>query len=504
MGGAKSKNIATSTAEAISKVSTDIINNTSSKAYNAQIIENRNIKGDVNISGVTQTQKVTINMQALLDALSTSESQQKLSAELEQTAKSIVSGLNLLQFSDADNSIDNYLKAMNTMSTSVLQTCSADVKNFQVISNVDVDGNINMNNIQQKQVTNVFSNCIEKAVSKSSAIQDLQTKLKQSATAKSEGLNIWAIVIIGLVVLACVALYYFGAAPAAAGQAVKQAITITKAIFFPLLIVSGIVLILVYILVKSSVMSSNLFSGLISNTDTCTAIPLGKKTTAYTTSVQAQEACRKMKDAVAYDWKGMVVQGDGVTKVLDKPTTTFYSSVSDSCAKNLKKSKVKLFKPVDNVAVSAAKPKDASNGDIWIIPTTSEWYQYDSEKLIWEAQSNPLIKNGKMKGGETIAWQEEPPTLQSGKVDSGDYLVTWGDLKSYFVVYNWQKDKYVKQDVLLVPGRVPYTPALEGKPRINASGFKKQVRNPTFLIIGSILSGTGLIGAIVQALISKK
>ena len=112
MGGAKSKNIATSTAEAISKVSTDIINNTSSKAYNAQIIENRNIKGDVNISGVTQTQKVTINMQALLDALSTSESQQKLSAELEQTAKSIVSGLNLLQFSDADNSIDNYLKAM--------------------------------------------------------------------------------------------------------------------------------------------------------------------------------------------------------------------------------------------------------------------------------------------------------------------------------------------------------------------------------------------------------
>ena len=206
MGGAKSKNIATSTAEAISKVSTDIINNTSSKAYNAQIIENRNIKGDVNISGVTQTQKVTINMQALLDALSTSESQQKLSAELEQTAKSIVSGLNLLQFSDADNSIDNYLKAMNTMSTSVLQTCSADVKNFQVISNVDVDGNINMNNIQQKQVTNVFSNCIEKAVSKSSAIQDLQTKLKQSATAKSEGLNIWAIVIIGLVVLACVAL----------------------------------------------------------------------------------------------------------------------------------------------------------------------------------------------------------------------------------------------------------------------------------------------------------
>ena len=106
MGASVSKNIANVVTRSVAKVSSNIIQNSKLSTDNTQIISVKDVHGDVHISGNRFTQVATINMEQLMDALSTEGAQQSIMQELAQEAKSVTSGLNLGQFSDAQNTLD--------------------------------------------------------------------------------------------------------------------------------------------------------------------------------------------------------------------------------------------------------------------------------------------------------------------------------------------------------------------------------------------------------------
>jgi hypothetical protein len=120
MGSAISKNITNAATAAIAKVSNNIIVTTKLSTDQTQIISVTDVDGDVHISDNTFTQKANINIKSLLNALIQESVQQDLTMQIAQACKSIVSGLNMFQFPNAQNEINLFLKAsvelMNTIS----------------------------------------------------------------------------------------------------------------------------------------------------------------------------------------------------------------------------------------------------------------------------------------------------------------------------------------------------------------------------------------------------
>ena len=98
MGNTQSVNVAKSVTDIFAKVSSEMIQQTELSTNNSQIISISNTGGDVTISGNTFTQTAYINMSALMDALANQSAVDKITAEMEQLAKSIVSGFNFFTY----------------------------------------------------------------------------------------------------------------------------------------------------------------------------------------------------------------------------------------------------------------------------------------------------------------------------------------------------------------------------------------------------------------------
>ena len=194
MGASVSKNVSDAVTRAVAKVSSNIIQNTQLSQDMAQVVSVRNVHGDVHISGNTFTQRATVNMHALLDALSTEAAQQSIMQELAQEAKSVTSGLNLGQFSDAQNTMNLLMEATINLLTTISQTCNAFSRQHQTIVVKRVSGNVYIQDNVFQQIYNMLQNCTEQAASNNRLLQDLSSKLSQTASAKSEGISGWILV----------------------------------------------------------------------------------------------------------------------------------------------------------------------------------------------------------------------------------------------------------------------------------------------------------------------
>ena len=96
------------TVDAMAKVMNDYTATTSGTAGNTVTVE---IGDGSTFSGNTIDQQATTRITFKADFFTRSEVQQALVEEIEQKAKSLVSGINLMQFTDANNTLRNTINA---------------------------------------------------------------------------------------------------------------------------------------------------------------------------------------------------------------------------------------------------------------------------------------------------------------------------------------------------------------------------------------------------------
>lgn len=475
MGSAQSANISKVITQAVSNVSSKIIQNQTTASANSIIISIEDTDGDVNIENNTFNQKATINMSALLKALVTQTAQQNLTTELSQTAKSLVSGLNIFQFSDAENELDSFMSASVDVVTNISQTCFASQTNDIGIYVQNTKGTVNIKNNVSNQISSVISSCVEDAVSNNSTLQSLSQKISQAAAATSEGLNLnWIIFIIFCIIVAV----------GLVGYGIEN--MLTKFLFIAMFMI-GIYFIISYYLYTNSYISTIGFSTLIENNPNCGATSYGKNLN-YPTAGLASEACRKDKTCLAYDWKGMSINQNNSYQNISPPQTTFYSYLAQNPCNDVtsKQDTVKITKiPTFNKGKGDVNSQNitATKGDMYLDTLTTKYYQFKGD--FWDEFNNsPFVKN--FNTANTVDWGSSIPTQAS---QSGNVYIYYNSADpAVFTVYVSNGNGW-STTTSPGPGLIPNVPS-----NFNASGFKTVTKITWKLWLGITLSVIGAIG----------
>lgn len=489
MGASVSKNVADAVTRAVAKVSSNIIQNTQLSQDMAQVVSVRNVHGDVHISGNTFTQRATVNMHALLDALSTEEAQQSIMQELAQEAKSVTSGLNLGQFSDAQNTMNLLMEATINLLTTISQTCKAFSRQHQTIVVNRVSGNVYIQNNVFQQVYDILQNCTEQAASNNRLLQDLSSKLSQTASAKSEGLSGWVLVAL---------LAVFIGMPVVGGVIAGKAIL---KFIFPIILVIGIILLVLYYVRSKQVMKEVGFSTFINNTPVCAAT--GERVAQHASTVDASNACKADETCQAFDWQGIEIAQNGTYTTLQDPVTRFYSGVSDKCKMSIKPDNVSILRyptffqnDLDpNTDPSLAVPGAVKKGDVYLNTTNGVW----SQKVIqWQPRGAVTTHSF-----NRIAWGYINPTAPRAgdspynvamlDAPAADDVYVYANQHNPVYMYIFRYDAangWVQEQKIKGPGLVPDTPAV-----INSSGFKEVERTSWMLYAGIAGVTIGAIGS---------
>lgn len=474
-----SKNIAKVVTRAIAKVSSNIIQKTKLSQDSSQLISVSNVDGDVHITDNKFKQQASINMQTLLNALSTEASQQSISQELAQEAKSVTSGLNLGQFSDATNDMNTLMEATINLLSTISQTCKGSTQQNQSIVVNRVKGSVFIHGNVFEQMLTILENCTEKAVADNKTLQNLSLKLSQTASAKSVGLSGWFLVaIIGIIVAAIVGGGYLG------GSAILK-------FLFPLILIGGVVLIVLYFVLAKKNIKMVGFSTFIKNQAACLPKGMTQASKIYKNSAAASKACLDDPKCLAFDWAGITVDPKiGSYSILQNPTTQFYESVDSNCLNIIKSDNVKIFRrPTFTSGPSDPTLKNALNGDVYLNTTTGEWFQFN---VGW--QSKGIITNNKFT---KISWNDGVtsglPTFKG--IENEIYIHANKHNPVYFHIYKYEDDAWHQKKKIKGPGLIPNTPKI-----INTSGFEEIERQKMYLYGGIAGIALGVIGTAVSFL----
>lgn len=485
MGSAVSKNISKAVTESIANVSNSIIQNIRLTTDQTQIISVDNIEGDVVISGNTFTQKANINMKSLMNVLLQENVQQDLALQIAQACKSIVSGLNLFQFPNAQNEIDTFLKASVDILNEVSQTCMSSISENQTITVTRVKGNVYIVNNVMSEIASIVQSCVEDAVVKNSVYQKLQEEVNQRASATAEGLNLWQIIILIIIIL-CIPLF-----------SVIGGVAVVGRFMFPLSLIFGIGGLVTYNQWTTESMYSHAFSPLISNTPNCNATVLSVSN-KYNNVNAASKACQENKNCKAFDWKGSVIDNQGNHTSLNPPQTIFYSYNSPQCEEIIKSTPdhSKLLRTP--VFIKGIGQPTSQIGDVYLDVSTTDYYFFNISTRAWIKQGS--FAHSDFTSRNTINWGSILPTSSTQGIPGSIYVYYAANNPIYFHVYVKNPDAWKEYTpVLKGPGLIPNTPK-----DINVSGFTTLKRRDWLLYSSGAFLLVGLLGSIVAFTSSKK
>lgn len=314
MGSASSKNVAKAVVDIYSKVAAETVQKSQISSSNTQIVSVTNTTGDVNISGNTITQRVNLNMSALMDSVSNVENSQRIAEQLDQLAKSVVSGLNFFTFDNAQNTAESIVKSQTEITNKIKQSCTFASNNFQKITVKNTSGSVNITNNVLSQIVDIFDKCALKSVLGVKVIDDVQNRINQSAETKLEGFNlVWVVILIAIIILVPVV---------TAGRVASTALRF----MFPLMIVVGIIFSVLYGVLGKTYMKATYFTRPFK--DVCPAAVRDPTINTTTTNVkQAHDTCLNTPTCKVVDAR---LTTNGTTQ-RPAPEITFYST-GDSCA----------------------------------------------------------------------------------------------------------------------------------------------------------------------------
>lgn len=473
MGASQSSNVANVTLEAVTDVSTKIIANSNTSTNQTQGIVITGGKGGVKVGNITQKTTATVNTKNLMKAMSSTTAQQDLTAKLSQAATSITSGINFAQYSDANNEIDNTLKQTIDITSDIENSCVGQVNSQQTIVIDGGEGGVVGGNINQESVANIFQECITNAVTSNSSAQKLQYTLDQSATAKSEGLTAWGIaLIIGMVILAI-------AVPVIVeGNVVINGI---MKLFFPLMIVAGLVMIFLYFTWKAPTSSVTKFSQGLSTSTDCN--PSGATTsTKYPTFEAAHDAFMANNSYVAMDWVGFgATKGGRLGPKLAQAKTTFYTSMANPECKVPVDQNVQLFaRPTFRSGKGVPSDAIGNAGDYYLNISTGQ--TYFKVKQQWVLQPGTVSTDN-----QTVTFGNSLPT---SSLKPGAYYMDTSNPKS-LTLYKGGQSSPVKTGIP-GPGYVVSNPK-----EANMSAVKVKGDKPYLLWLGGTTVAMGFVGFVL-------
>jgi hypothetical protein len=478
MGASISQNITTVATEAIAKVSNNIIQNIQLTTDQTQIISVSDVDGDVVISGNTFTQKANLNMQSLMKALVQEDIQQALVMEIAQAAKSVVSGLNLFQYADAQNNINLLLKASAELMNTISNSCISSMSQNEVITVSRVKGNVYIQNNLFEQIADIVGSCVQDAVSQNKILQDLEAKIDQSSSSEAEGLSLIQIIILVLIILGVPAVSVIGG------------VAVVGKYIFPVSILIGAVCMVLYQTWVNETIFSHAFSPLIRYLKDCDFKLLTNTVTSFDTSRDAANACRSNPGCAAFDWQGAVIDDKGNHTSFTPPQTTFYSYVSDICEKTIKQSPdhSKVFRPP--IFITGKGIPGQAKGDVYLDTTTSDYYYFDRDIRQWVKQG--AFAHSDFTSRHSISWGTDLPSVQTEGIPGSVYVLYSPTNPIYFHVYVKNPDGWKLNDPSLKgPGLIPDTPD-----NINVSGFTTVQKKNWLLYFGGSLFTIGILGSV--------
>lgn len=493
MGASVSKNINEVVTKTVATVSTDIVQNTEISQDSSQIISVSDVDGDVIISGNKFTQEANINMESLLDALSSDQAQQELATLLAQEAKSLTSGINIGQFSYAENNMNTLLEATSNLLTTIGQNCKSQVSQTQKITVERIIGDVYIQNNVFSQMAEIIQKCSESVVSENQVTQDFTVQMSQLATAESKGVSALALALAAL---------GFLAVPVLGGVFLGKS---ALKIIFPILIIVGIVFLALYFINTEETMSLVGYSNLIKNSGNC----LGQNLTIpgnFSTIYEVSEACKSNKSCKAFDFDILGVDSFGNYESKDIPTINFYSKVSSNCQQLLSQDDGKIFY-LPNLFVYNTTPElsgdvliQSENSDAYLNVSTGDWYQ--KENSAW------VLKENFSNDFNRISWGFVNPTISGGHSYSdilaapqeGDvYVSTSAENPAFWIIYRYDLGFWVQIRQTSGPGRVAKSPS-----ELNTSGFKVKQRKTWLMILGIFCIILGVVGFVIMQIRKKK
>lgn len=364
MGNAKSINVAKAVVDIYSKVAAETVQSSTISSNNTQIISVSNTGGDVVISGNTITQKANINMTSLMDSISNIDSQQRIGLQLDQLAKSLVSGLNFFTFDDAKNTAETLVKSQTEINNAIRQTCALSSNNVQSITVKSTKGGVNITNNVLSQMTDIFDKCALKSVLGVRAVEDVQSRIDQTAESKLEGFNLAWVVLAVLAFLLVPVLV--------AGRVASKSLQY----LFPLLGVAGAIVFSLYFVLGKTYMKSYTFTKPFN----CNKAKKDGSVAPTTSVKQAVDACLKSSSCRVMDAR--VTENGLVAKLT--PVISFYSS-GESCPLDF------YTQPVTQLVST----------DVTAVKTTDryQWMLYVSLAMMVGGLLGFLIQNRRNGGG---------------------------------------------------------------------------------------------------------
>lgn len=465
MGAALTKNILSLTTNVVSTISTKILLKTKLSTDSSQVISVKDIHGDVHITGNKFYQTATINMKALMKALSSESAQQELMTEITQAAKSLASGINLGQYTDAENLMNLLVKSTISLISDMETSCSEYIHQDQEIIIERVKGNVYIQNNVFYQVQNILQDCIENATAGSTSLQQLEEKLKQEASAKAEGVSEWILVAI---------LAVFIGVPVFGG--VLGGKYLLK-FLFPLIFVAGAVLLVLYFTWTYEDVK------VIGYTKGIQKLCKLKPTQTFDSpdSTQTHDTCVSQDSCNAYDWRAYETDGKFVPK---QPKGYIYNQLPQSCIEEITND-VPDSSPVTRVpkfTMGMGPPTGKGlYGDAYLDKKTSFWYQLNSQ-LTW-AHMGTFVRG--FKGD--IGWGTSTPKTGT----AGQYFVTYDPTYPIkFSLFKITNTKWGQVGTFTGPGLIP------NAPRPNVTGYKYQAKRKWALYGGIAGLVVGAIGSI--------
>jgi hypothetical protein len=493
MGNSQSNNVANIVSNIMSSASSSILSNQSSQGTQNQIISVSGGTGTVNISDNVQSQNLSINMDGLAKAMSSQSIQQDIVQQLTQSATAVTSGINLFQNSKANNTLNDYLNVGLSIASNIGQLCTSTGNQNQAITVDTHNGNVVINDNTQTQMATVFAKCIQDATASNSAVQSVQQSMDQEATAKSQGLDLWQIIIMAIIGLLFISAPIL--VPLLGGA------SIIMKLLFPLCVIAGVFVGYWYWKEKSMNMSAFGFSTLISKDGDCGAVNYANFTT-FATPDDAGTACEKDDKCEGLDW----IPGS-------PPNTSFYSNLSSVPCPNVK-SDTTGTTLITNAALIAQvlKPPQTTpsssvgnNGDVFLDLTTGRMYWRLDDKWIDQG----ILPN--FKTGSHILYGEKSPDATDGVAD--DLYIDTTDPYSWKLYQKtasstsgsatptavWGvgvvlKSKTADDAQKQFPGQHPNAPQSN---LIKWSAFKEYSRNPFYLYLAIGLVCLGIMGSLM-------
>lgn len=319
MGQSSSVNVAKSINDIIVRIASEIVQNTELTATNTIVITVADTEGDVIISGNTLMQTAIVNMSNLIDSMSTQDIQEKIRSQIDQLAKSLLSGFNVLTFANAKNTADNLVKSTNDILLQIKQSCTTQSSNLQAITVLRTRGSVRIENNVFSQMNTIFNECALKSINNNRVIQDIQNRIDQSSFTQLDGLNlVWLIAAVMLILLLPILIPLF-----AASSIVKKFLNNYLA---PLLIIISLLFFGLYIFVGKEYMKTYYYTKDYSQTCKSGSRDSTIKETTVSPS-KAIDLCLKSLTCKAVDGRLTTKDTQNTIILRDIPEFKFFSTV---------------------------------------------------------------------------------------------------------------------------------------------------------------------------------